>query len=527
MWKTVSNWSETKHGLLFVLGLCAIIKIGIAYVDVPINMDGVRYICAAKAYSLGNFKEGYALFAMPFYPLLIAGVHFLISDWIIAARIISILALIVAIIPMYRITQMLFDRRAAFCASFLFALAPLPNLWSSDIIRGPIFVCCFLWTVYFALISVQTFTLVRFICMTLLAWMSIMMRIEGVVLLPYFVVFLSFIILKDRNKRVPALKGLSIWCGIPLIIFLGVQVTSPKHAHVEPTDQPTFNRIGELPSKMQALFNLEFFQSYKTIYTQLEEMEKKSPLIASGKMNFAEIARHYMPFIYMLGLVELMLKVLFPPFLVALFWARGYEFQRIHLLMLTLFLAYLGMIYLTLIERDFIQQRFLFAPACLIYPWFGLGFKRLTDHVKKCRKPVLAATGVALLFIVAPIWEIGQKLLKEDYAVCHAGKWIAETPLLQRANAFTNDWRVEFYGKKENCTTDNTFDEAFFDGLDAIERAAAEKKADIIIFKASGKAGRKPHDFTSYRLLRSFSGPKRTVHIYGSAAFYAQFTSAP
>ncbi len=65
----VSDLTETKKGLFFVIGFSAIIKVSvlIALSDKAINNDGLLYISAAQQFASGHFKEGLAIYPMPFY----------------------------------------------------------------------------------------------------------------------------------------------------------------------------------------------------------------------------------------------------------------------------------------------------------------------------------------------------------------------------------------------------------------------------------------------------------------------------
>ena len=128
----ISDLTETKKGIYFILGLSAIIKVLvlIALSEKAINNDGLLYISAAQHFASGYFKEGLVLYPMPLYPFLITIVHFIISDWVLAARLISLVSLILAIIPLYLISKELFNYRIAFWGCLAFALIPLFRLVS-------------------------------------------------------------------------------------------------------------------------------------------------------------------------------------------------------------------------------------------------------------------------------------------------------------------------------------------------------------------------------------------------------------
>jgi len=170
----VSNWTETKKGLYFILGFSAIIKISalIALSDKAINNDGLLYISAAQQFASGHFKEGLALYPMPLFSLLITAVHFVVHNWVLAGRFLSSTALLMALIPLYMLTSELFNRKAAFWACLLFSLAPEPNILAVDIIRGPIFLFLFAWTIYFAQRSIKSAKLTDLLLTVLSSYLS-------------------------------------------------------------------------------------------------------------------------------------------------------------------------------------------------------------------------------------------------------------------------------------------------------------------------------------------------------------------
>ena len=118
---------EYKNGLVFVLCLSLVIKIILALFTKVINPDGVLYITAAQQFAVGDFSAGLTIYPMPAYSLLILLVHFLIRDWVIAALAVNILMSVSVLIPLYLLTEELFDQRAAFWTCAAFALSPLPN----------------------------------------------------------------------------------------------------------------------------------------------------------------------------------------------------------------------------------------------------------------------------------------------------------------------------------------------------------------------------------------------------------------
>ena len=119
--------SETKRDLLTLLLLSAALKISISLFIKVINHDGVLYIAAAQKFAAGYFREGSALHPMPAYSLLVALVHYLTPNWIVAARLVSLTSSVLTIVPLYLSTLDLFDRKTAIWSCTAFTLLPLSN----------------------------------------------------------------------------------------------------------------------------------------------------------------------------------------------------------------------------------------------------------------------------------------------------------------------------------------------------------------------------------------------------------------
>ena len=117
--------TETRRDLVILLLLSVVLKISISLFTQVINHDGVLYITAAQKLAAGDLKEALSIYRMPLYPLLIALTHYVIPNWIAAARVISIFSSVLTIIPLYILTKEIFYRKADLWACAAFDLLPL------------------------------------------------------------------------------------------------------------------------------------------------------------------------------------------------------------------------------------------------------------------------------------------------------------------------------------------------------------------------------------------------------------------
>jgi len=102
--------APARVGWIGPLSLSLILKTFLAFQDTVVNSDGVVYLEAARMIAEGHFSQSLVLYPMPAYPLLIAVVHMVVPDWMLAAKLLSLFAAAAVTIPIYWLTAFLFDR---------------------------------------------------------------------------------------------------------------------------------------------------------------------------------------------------------------------------------------------------------------------------------------------------------------------------------------------------------------------------------------------------------------------------------
>jgi len=511
----ISDWTKNKSGLYFILGLSAIIKILvlIALSDKAINHDGLLYISAAQHFVSGHFKEGLALYPMPLYPFLITIVHFVISDWVLAARLISFISLILVIIPLYLISKELFNCRIAFWGCLAFALAPLPNSWVVYVTRGPVFIFFFAWAVYFALKAIQIKKPGIFVLAVVFSWFSIFLRLEGIIFIPAFFFFLLYFAISKKQERGFFFKRICIWI-IP--VFIGGAIFLMAGAR-----GMSFNRADQVVQVIQDTANLNFLDNYRLIYDHLKQVEN-SPPFSGAHYSFAESARYFMPVIYLLGFFKAFIKAIFPLFAIPLFLGFKHSLTRSHLFVLFTVVSFLIIFYYSLIVRDFVSPRFLFVPAFLLFPWIGAGMERMFNFMKRSSKQKVFAAIFVVIFILAPAGKVANSCRKHDNTISIAGKWLAKETKFKKARIITNEMRIPFYAGRELYSSREK-DIVKYDssnrGYEGMEKFAIAKRADHIILIISKKEKELIPKFENFNRLKEFFGKKRIIVIYSSQRF--------
>ena len=491
---------EYKNGLVFVLCLSLVIKTIFALFTKVINPDGVLYITAAQQFASGDFGAGLAIYPMPAYSLLILFVHFFIRDWIIAALVLNIVMSVFVLIPLYLLTKNLFDQRVAFWACVAFALSPLPNHWSAEVIRGPSFMFFFAWAAYFGYRAIQTGKLSLFSLAALSAMLSAAFRVEGLIFFPCSILFLLGLILRRANDRIARIKGICLLVAFPLVIGAVLFL-------VLGSSWSSYGRLSEMIQKTQSLFSFGFLDHYRLMHEQLKNLGAGS----SGN-SFTEIAGRYMQTIYLIGLVEVFVKVLFPAYLIPL--VLGFKHSELRNRGFILFLSgcYLMFVYLYLISMNTVRERFVFVPTFLLYPWIGAGMDRLCAFLKRSRKPFVLGAILLLIFVFAPIYKSARVLWKQDDVVKIAGKWLAEVPEFKGKKMIATDARIPFYAGRRSGYI------RYGDSLShhGIEEVALSNNVDLVIIKKSIKRKDSLPKLQYFKRVKEILGSKSIVVIYFS-----------
>ena len=122
--------------VVFLLGLAVrLIALHNTYV---VNQDGTLYISQAQALYYGHKESlfcGYNFLAS--YPVMIAGVYWILRDWIWAARFVSLFFGFATLIPIFLLVRRYFDIYISMLCTLLFAMLPIFVGSSVDVIRDP------------------------------------------------------------------------------------------------------------------------------------------------------------------------------------------------------------------------------------------------------------------------------------------------------------------------------------------------------------------------------------------------------
>jgi hypothetical protein len=489
------KWSTAQRDLFFLICFSAVLKTALALLMPVINHDGPLYIAAAQKIASGSLKEGIRSFHMPYYPLLIVFVHYIVPNWVVAAHLVSLLTSVFTIIPLYLLTRNSFGRESAVGACIAFTFIPLSNHLSVEVIKDPSFLFFFAWAVYFAQRA------------SLFSLFSILFRLEGIIIFVAYVPFLLFLVLRTSEHRIPLLKGMLVYLGFPMLI-VGISLL------ILGAGWSSVFRFGAVIQMVQDFMNLKFLSNYMAIYKQLEVFETTLPQ-KGGVQNFAEIAREYLFLLYLIGSLESFVKALFPLYLVPLGWGLWHSRMRKCGFVLFLAVSYFLMLYYLHLKTDSIRERFFLSLVFLLCPWIGVGLERLFDFIKRSLKLRIITAVCVLLLGILPIYKSVEIVWKQDNVFVKAGEWIGKVPEFQKAAILSNDRRIAFYAGRQDYYDYH----GGYDNL-TMEKFALANGADLLIIKRSKRKRDKRPQLKLFREVKEFAGVKDIIYIYCSPKLY-------
>lgn len=140
------DWRQNALPLALLILAAAAIRLYALHVTAIVNPDGVIYIHQARAVSIGDWQA--ATCSLPFLSntsLLISLAHLLFTDWLIAARAVSLLFGTLAVIPLFGLFRQFFSKEESLAAAAVLAFLPTWVSNSVDVVRDPV---CWLFSLY-------------------------------------------------------------------------------------------------------------------------------------------------------------------------------------------------------------------------------------------------------------------------------------------------------------------------------------------------------------------------------------------
>ena len=217
-----------------------------------------------------------------------------------------------------------------------------------------------------------------------------------------------------------------------------------------------------------------------------------------------------------MGMVEVFMKVIFPLSCIPLYIGLKNRIPSSGKFIICLCFVNIGVVYYSLLTRDFLTTRFLMIPAFLMIPWIGSGINQLCEKIKGSSRQGLLLF-LIVVTVLAPAFKSFDGVSLSDNATPLAVKWLAENNMLKNSYMATNDKKLSFYIELEK--EEETFAGIihYFDdpkGTEQIERFAMKNNADTLIINLNTKKIKQIPDYKHFKKIHTVLGDGDTVQIY-------------
>lgn len=463
-----------------------------------INPDGARYLVAVNKFLNGEFMLSMKLSNSLLYIATIAAMDSFIGDAILSGWLLSVLSGAFTVVPLYLVIMRLSDQSSAFWGTAAFVVASWYNEYSLEIIRGPLFLLLFMWALWFALRALDDMRIGDFFCLGLFIFLASMIRIEGALFYPVFLIYMGWLGCRQRVDFKHILLSAVSFLIFPLVgvvAFIG-------YTGLDPLSIQKTVIISDF-------FTFEFLERYHQVRLQLKDVEKAFPG-GGHSYNIVALARHYMPILYIMGLMQAVVKMLYPLFVVPLVVGLVHikSMSRHHKFLLILACSYFGMAFALLIYKNWISHRYLQVVPLLLYPLAGIGLMRL---LKYSTRPI-AGKLVLLFFAACFILPLSRSFLaidNKDLIVKQVGEWLGSRAELEGLPLVCKDARIPFYAGRER----DFWEVGGKPDSQRLFNLAERKKFDLVIVETSLAETELP-GHASYGLLKEFTDSRKAIRVY-------------
>ncbi|WP_225911699.1 glycosyltransferase family 39 protein [Desulfuromonas versatilis] len=463
--------------------------------------DGPLFIAQAEKFAQGAWQDGLALNRSLFlYPLLIAGAHFLVGDMVLAGQLISLTTSVLALVPVYLLTRGLFGPAAAFWGGLAFVVAPGFNDCAVKVMRDPTFLCLFAWAGYFAWRALIDKRIVYGFLFLGSAVISAFFRVEGILFPVIFFIYLWLVRFSEPGKRASCIRQ-----AVVLLIVLSSLAGAYHLSDLKNSGIADYNNLSYY---LHQVLGGGIFSIIPEIKTGLKNMEMATPF-GWNHNDFASIAREHIRLIYFIGLLFCLARTIFSPF--SIVFVAGVlfckKFSRGSLILLFSAAVYLLVCFVFLLNMNFIESRYVFAPAVLLFPWIGFGLQKMWDLRNRNPRLGIAIPLVFLgLFLVPPYKSIA-KLEHQVVSGKEAGIWLGEQDGLNQKKMVTNNGEIPFYSgrSREEIIHVLTRGEEDFKRM---EQIALDEGAELIGIVVKDNYESDIPDYGSFGLRKKFADGK-------------------
>lgn len=442
---------QRYKGLLVLFALTLALKVIMLMGTEVVSNDGPTYLNVSKQFLDGNlgfrdaFRGGYY-----FYPALIAVLSRLlpgntVDSLINAGQLLSMLFSILAIIPFYLLVEKIWSAHAAFWGGLIFCVAPGINKYSVDVMRDPGYICFYLTALCLGWMFMETHRF-RFLLGALLSvGLAYLFRVEGFLLVPLVLLWCAGSFVRQGRLGNAMLRSLLV-----LAVIAGLAGGVAWYLR---SDAGQASRYAEIAGGVGELASGEIF-GYSPDLKEVLDNPALNLVGSAHKNDFFAIVKDHIRIIYFLGVVTLTATVTWTPFflLALLGLVNSSRDKNQSWYLLGFMVAYLVLGYVYNLRRNFLEERYIYSVALVLYAYAGYAIARgLEKYAPRMAKKLIWALLIALVTVPATMQTFKDQRKWRSYPFKEAGLWLAAQPDIQQARVLANERKIPFYaGKYDN-----------------------------------------------------------------------------
>jgi 4-amino-4-deoxy-L-arabinose transferase-like glycosyltransferase len=451
--KNREGWLNTRVVIFILFSFALVVRLIALHQNYVIANDGVMYIKMAQLYSAGEYHHelfrSHAYYS--FFPLLILPCYKVFGDWVLAGQLVSTLCGALTVIPLYLLARRIFDGKIALWGTIFYALCPLLVQYSAEVLRDVPFIFFYttaLWSGYKGIKDGKLF----FVALSsFFISISASLRLEGLILLVVFVLFLLWHGLKNGISWKKRLLAFGVLCATVFFIFsLFGLLMNQKGIQIGKMQVQAIERI----IGIRAIEN----QTMKSVENEVEKID----ISATGK-EFLFLAKKYRFVIYSSHIFYNTVKVfniLFLLFLFGLIKRKKIKYRQDEFLLFSIYAVLIPIFLMYLKDINYLHARYLFPMVVPSLIWSGVGFAEFKERIIRWTKPrdfplkdylVRWITPLLLLVICVPLLAMALAPQRKDkLELKEIGLWLKNNGYAHSIIVGQNEFnRLAFYAEGE------------------------------------------------------------------------------
>jgi len=371
-----------------------------------INPDGMEYIQQAKAIYYGDWHLlKSCLSFVSNYPFFIAGVYVFYSDWIFAARFVSVFFGSLTLLPLFFLIRRFADGWASCLCLLLYAFIPFLVGGSADLIRDPGCWFFFVCGLYFFVthMGIRATGWRRFLAL-LASYASFLMagwaRPEALIAVVVSLLYSLFYSFRSGDRR-------SVWISLSgpllltIIVGMGIMVFDPSfHVYYESASGKLRGSLEQYAQLRSQLGVIADDLRGQVLGSFLGKVRNLVWLNAFGVLTSGTVAGIFYPYIpfFAFGFSGL--------------WERIRRNPEIVYLITVLTVGYI-LLFFHVLQFWYFEHRFLFItilPACVLAAFGIEKINLFTERKLRWKTPV----GLVLIFLYIAGFGLGKNIKERD-----------------------------------------------------------------------------------------------------------------